>query len=314
VKLAEIGGILQGRVYGNSELIVHNVLPPEDALQADLTFLFDASMKTSAGVVVSQEEIMGKSGIVVKDTKEAMFLLLNVLAKVEKGLGVSARSVIEADAEVSESCTIEPFAVVRNKARIGRGTYVGAQCYVDEGVVVGENCRVYPNTCIYRHTQIGNFVVVESNTVIGKEGFGYIKKDRYERIRHIGGVIIGDYVEIGSGVTVDRGTIGNTVIGEGTKIDNQVHVAHNVRIGKNCVIMGQSGIAGSSRIGDNVVICGQVGISDHVEVCDDVIVYAKSAVFKSIKKGMKYSGIPAREHSAVLRAIARLYNEKNRDG
>jgi UDP-3-O-[3-hydroxymyristoyl] glucosamine N-acyltransferase len=313
VKLTEIGGIIQGRVYGNSEFIVHNVLPPEDARQLDLTFLFDASTKTNAGVIVSQEEIMGKSGIVVKDTREAMFLLLNVLARAETGLGVSARSVIEADAAISEHCTIEPFAVIRNRACIGKGTYIGAQCYIDEGVVIGENCRIYPSTCIYRHSQIGNFVVVESNSVIGKEGFGYIKKDRYERIRHIGGVIIGNYVEIGSGVTIDRGTIGNTVIGEGTKIDNQVHVAHNVRIGRNCIIMGQSGIAGSSKIGNNVIICGQVGISDHVEICDDAIVYAKSAVFKSIRKGMKYSGIPAREHSAVLRALARLYREKEKD-
>jgi UDP-3-O-[3-hydroxymyristoyl] glucosamine N-acyltransferase len=310
VKLADIGGIIQGRVYGNSEFIVQNVLPPEDAAQSDLTFLFDPSGKTNAGVVVSQKEVMGKSGIVVKDTKEAMFLLLNVLAKAEKGLGVSARSVIEADAVISDSCTVEPFAVVRNKARIGTGTFIGAHCYIDEGVVVGDNCKIYPNTCIYKHSQIGDFVIVESNTVIGKEGFGYIKRDKYERIRHIGGVIIDDFVELGSGVTVDRGTIGNTVIGAGTKIDCQVHVAHNVRIGKNCIIMGQSGVAGSSKIGNNVIICGQVGISDHVEIEDNVIVYAKSAVFKPLRKGMKYSGIPAREHGAVLRAIARLYNEK----
>jgi len=310
VKLADVGGLIQGRVYGNSEFIVQNVLPPEDAAQSDLTFLFDPSGKTNAGVVVSQEEVMGKSGIVVKDTREAMFLLLNVLAKAEKGLGVSARSVIEADAVISESCTVEPFAVIRNKARIGAGTYIGAHCHIDEGVVVGDNCKIYPNTCIFKHSQIGDFVIVESNTVIGKEGFGYIKRDRYERIRHIGGVIIGNFVELGSGVTVDRGTIGNTVIGEGTKIDCQVHVAHNVRIGRNCIIMGQSGIAGSSKIGNNVIICGQVGISDHVEIEDNVIVYAKSAVFKPLRKGMKYSGIPAREHGAVLRAIARLYNEK----
>ncbi len=309
MKLADIGGIIHGRVYGNSELVVQNVLPPEDALQSDLTFLFDASVKTGAGVVVSQEEIMGKSGIVVKDTKEAMFLLLNVLAKAEKGLGVSAHSVVDAGAAISEACTIEPFTVVRNGAHIGARAYIGAQCYIDEGVVVGDNCKIYPNTCIYRHTQIGDFVIIESNTVIGKEGFGYIKRDRYERIRHIGGVIIGSFVEIGSGVTVDRGTIGNTVIGEGTKIDSQVHVAHNVRIGRNCIIMGQSGIAGSSRIGNNVIICGQVGISDHLEIADDVVVYAKSGVFKPLKKGMKYSGIPAREHSAVLRAVARLYSE-----
>ncbi len=313
MRLSDIGSIIGGRVYGNSEFVVRNVLPPEEALEPDMTFLFDPLYKTNAGTVVSKEEILGKSGIVVKDVKEAMFVLLKALAKAETEFGISTRSVVEAGAEISESCTIEPFTVIRKNVRIGSGTYIGAQCYIDEGVVVGANCRIHPNATIYRHTQIGDFVVVESNTVIGKEGFGYIKREKYERMRHIGGVIIGDFVEIGSGTTIDRGTIGNTVVGEGTKIDNQVHIAHNVRIGRNCIIMGQSGIAGSSKIGNNVILCGQVGISDHVEIADDVIVYAKSGVFKSLRKGAKYSGTPAREHSAVLKALARLYGEKKNE-
>jgi UDP-3-O-[3-hydroxymyristoyl] glucosamine N-acyltransferase len=151
--------------------------------------------------------------------------------------------------------------------------------------------------------------MINSSAVIGKEGFGYVRRKRYEKIPHIGGVIIESFVEIGSGVTIDRGTIGDTVIGEGTKLDNQVHVAHNVKIGKNCIIMGQTGIAGSSRIGDNVILCGQVGISDHLQIENDVIVYAKSGVFKSLNQGKKYSGNPAREHDAVLRAMARLYRK-----
>jgi len=307
VKLTDIAVIVDGAVYGDGEFDVKNVLPPPEAQPSDLTFLFDAPLDTNAGAVVSHSKIDGKSGIVVKDVKEAMFRLLRKFASVEKKSEISQRSIIEEGAKLASSCTVEPFTIIKNGAQVGHGTSVGAQCYIDEGVVIGASCRISPNTVIYKHTQIGNHVMVDSNTVIGKEGFGYVRKERYERIRHIGGVIIGDFVEIGSGVSIDRGTVGNTVVGEGTKIDNQVHIAHNVRIGRNCIIMGQSGIAGSSKIGNNVVLCGQVGISDHLEIQDDVVVYAKSGVFKPLKQGVKYSGIPAREHSAVLRAIARLY-------
>lgn len=307
MKLADVAVIVGGTVYGDSAFHVKNVLPPADARSTDLTFLFDLSVNTNAGAVVSHRKIEGKNGIVVRDPKDAMFRLLREFAKVEKRSEISQRAIIEEGARLASSCTVEPFTVIKRNAQIGHGTSIGAQCYIDEGVVIGASCRILPCTVIHKHTQLGNFVIVDSNTVIGKEGFGYVKKERYERIRHIGGVIIGDFVEIGSGVSIDRGTIGNTVIGEGTKIDNQVHIAHNVRIGKNCIIMGQAGIAGSSKIGDNVVLCGQVGISDHLEIQDNVVVLAKSGVFKPLKQGAKYSGIPAREHSAVLRALARLY-------
>ena len=307
MKLKEFSNLIAGIVYGDGNMEIRKVLPPEDAEENDLTFMFDYGSRTSAGAVVGCSKMEGKSGIIVKDTKEAMFLLLMVLAGHDKPRGISAKSDIEEGVLIPKSCTVEPFAVVRKGAIIGQNVFIGAHCYIDERVVVGDNCYVHPNAVVYSDTRIGNFVTIGANSVIGKEGFGYIKHERYERMKHIGGVVIESYVELGSNVTVDRGTIGNTVIGEGTKIDNQVHIAHNVVIGKNCIIMGQSGIAGSSRLGNNVVVCGQAGISDHLTVEDDVIVYAKSGVFKSLKKGRKYSGTPAREHSTVLRAIARLY-------
>jgi UDP-3-O-[3-hydroxymyristoyl] glucosamine N-acyltransferase len=309
VKLADIASIVAGTVYGNIEFKIENILPPEDAQASDLTFIFENKQQTDAGAIISSRKVAGKSGIVVENTKQALFFLLQELGKTQKTAGVSPQAILEAGVKLSEPCTVEPFAVIRKNAHIGCGTYVGAHCYIDEGVVIGENCEIEPNTVIYKGTKIGDHVMLNASAVIGKEGFGYIKRERYEKIRHIGGVVIESYVEIGSGVTIDRGTIGNTVVGEGTKIDNQVHIAHNVKIGKNCIIMGQVGIAGSSRLGDNVILCGQVGVSDHLDIEDNVIVYAKSGVFKQLKKGKKYSGIPAREHDAVLRAMARMYRK-----
>ena len=283
------------------------------AREDDLTFLFDAGTNTNAYVIIGSEEVTGKSGIIVKDVKHALFLLLRHLSKLERPKGVSQKSIIEGNVRLSKSCTVEPYAVVRKNTVVGNNSYIGANCYIDENVVIGDNCEIHPSVVIYAHTKIGNFVIVGANSVVGKEGFGYFKREKYERIKHIGGVIIENFVELGGNVTVDRGTVGHTVIGAGTKIDNLVHIAHNVKIGKNCMIVGQCGIAGSTRLGNDVVLCGQVGISDHLEIEDDVVVYAKSGVFKSLKKGRKYSGIPAREHSAVLRAIARLYKSGQAD-
>lgn len=307
MRLAEIARIVHGSLYGKKDFVVKNILPPEDAGKNDLTFLFNTSMKTHAGALVATKRIKDKNGIIVKNPKNAMYVLLKTLSKTTKKKHISTQSIIERDVLLPSSCIIESFAVIKRDAKIGNGTYIGAHCYIDEGVIIGKNCDIHPNTVIYKNTETGNFVTINANSVIGKEGFGYIKKRRYERFKHIGGVKIADFVEIGGNVTIDRGTIGHTIIGEGTKIDNLVQIAHNVKIGKNCIIMGQVGIAGSTKIGNNVVLCGQVGVKDHVDVDDGVIVYAKSGVFTPLKRRGVYSGIPARKHRMVLKALARLY-------
>jgi len=307
VKLSDIAAIVGGSRYGR-DLEIRNILPPEDAQRNDLAFLFNPSKKTRAGAVIARHKIAGKSGVVVNNPQEAMYILLKKISTTKRRKRISHDAVIEEEISIPRSCVIEPFAVIKRGARIGTGTYIGAHAYIDEDVSIGKDCEIHANTTIYKNSRIGDFVSISSNTVVGKEGFGYLRrKSRYERLRHIGGVVIRDFVDIGSNVTIDRGTIGDTVLGEGTKIDNQVHIAHNVKIGKHCIIMGQVGIAGSTKIGNNVILCGQVGIGDHLKIGDNVIVYAKSGVFKSLPHNREYSGTPAREHRAVLRAIARLY-------
>jgi UDP-3-O-[3-hydroxymyristoyl] glucosamine N-acyltransferase len=310
VKLFEVASYVKGILYGKKNFIIENIQPPNDATTNDLTFLFDPSQKTNAGAVIAKRKIKGKNGIIVKDAREAMFILLEKLStrsSKRKITEISPRAIIEENVTLPTSCIIEPFVIIKSGAKIGDSTCIGAHCVIDRDVSIGKHCEIHPHTVIYKNTQIGNFVSIHASAVIGKEGFGYVKKRGYKRFKHIGGVVIGDFVEIGGNVTIDRGTIGHTIIGRGSKIDNLVHIAHNVKIGTNCIIMGQVGIAGSATIADNVVLCGQVGVKDHVTIGNDVTVYAKSGVFAPLKSNEVYSGIPARQHRAVLKALARLY-------
>lgn len=289
--------------------VIRNIQPPDDAGIKDLTFLFNAHQTTKAGAVIAAFKVKGKNGIIVKDAKRSLYSLLQHLDKQRSRWGISPKAEIASDVRCPRRCRIDPFVVIEQGTGIGQGTVISAQSYVGEGVVIGRNVMIHPHVIIFPGTMIRDHVTIHSNTVIGKPGFGYIKGKRFRRIPHIGGVIINAFVEIGGNVAIDRATIGSTIIGEGTKIDNLVHIGHNVKIGKNCIIMGQVGIAGSARIGDRVTLCGQVGVSDHVRIGNNAVVYAKSAVFKSIPARRVYSGIPAREHRAVLRALGRLYRE-----
>jgi UDP-3-O-[3-hydroxymyristoyl] glucosamine N-acyltransferase len=162
------------------------------------------------------------------------------------------------------------------------------------GCDVGEDACLFPNVVLYRGTKIGRRVVIHAGTVIGSDGFGYVLDEgRHRKVLHLGNVIIGDDVEIGANTAIDRGALGATVIGEGTKIDNLVHIAHNVVIGRNCLIMGQVGFAGSTRLGDYVIIASQSGIADHLNLGNQVIVGAKSGVMRDVPDGGRVLGTPA---------------------
>ncbi len=306
MRLKNIAKIINGRLYGR-DIEIRTILPPEEATRNSITFLFNPELKTNAGAVISEARIINKNCIVVKDCKKAMYFLLKKLSLLKIKPSIAVTAVIADGAKIQDSSTVEDYAVIKRGVKIGAGCYIGSGVYIDEDVTIGNYCTIGHNVVIYRNTIIGNYVHIGANSVIGKEGFGYIKFKGYKRIPHIGNVIIEDYVEIGSCVCIDRATVGKTIISSGTKIDNLVHFAHNVHIGKNCLIMGQSGIAGSTKIGDNVIICGQSGVSDHLKVGENAIIYAKSAVFSNLEPNKKYSGIPAREHYLVLKALARLY-------
>ena len=305
--LSEIAAITGGRLYGRARFSVRDILTPEDAGPSDLAFVFDPKTATRAGAVVARQRGLKKNGIVVRDPRAALYKLLKKLSPTRPLPRISSHAVISRRAIVAPGCRIDAFAVIGDDVRLGSHTWIGSHASIADGSFIGRHCAVGPQTVIQGQTVIGDFVDIAAGCVIGKPGFGFIRMRGWRRLPHIGGVRIGDRVEIGAGTVIDCGTIGETIIGSGTKIDNLVHIGHNVKVGRNCLLMGQVGIAGSSVCGDNVILCGQVGVSDHVRIGRNAIVYAKSAVFKSIPASGVWSGIPARPHQAVLKALSRLY-------
>jgi UDP-3-O-[3-hydroxymyristoyl] glucosamine N-acyltransferase len=204
--------------------------------------------------------------------------------------GIHPTAVVDPTAGVGAGVCIGAHAVISAGVRIGEGTSIGANCVVGADSVVGRHCRLYPNVTLYHAVVLGDRCIVHSAVVIGSDGFGFAKADkRYHKIAQLGGVVIGNDVEVGAGTSIDRGALDDTVIEDGVKIDNQVQIAHNVHIGSNTVICGCSAIAGSSVIGKNCTIAGAVGVINHITICDEVTVTAMSLVSQNIDSPGVYS-------------------------
>lgn len=220
--------------------------------------------------------------------------------------GISDRAVIDPSARLEDGVEVEPLAVIGAGAEIGSGTRIGAGAIIGAGVKIGRDCTIAAGAsilCAY----IGNHVIIHNGARIGQDGFGYAPGPRgMIKIVQIGRVIIQDHVEIGANTTVDRGTMDDTVIGEGTKIDNQVQIGHNVRIGRHCGIVSQVGIAGSARIGDGVMIGGAVGVNGHITIGDGAQIAAMSGVAADVPPGERYGGLPARPMKDFLRDVAEM--------
>jgi UDP-3-O-[3-hydroxymyristoyl] glucosamine N-acyltransferase len=219
--------------------------------------------------------------------------------------GVSPQAVVSHGARVHERAQVCALAVIEPGAEVAEGACVGAGSYVGEGCFVGKDSYLYPRVTLYRNVRLGERVLVHSGAVLGADGFGYAQSEAGAlKVPQVGSVEIEDDVEIGANTTIDRGTLGATRIGKGTKIDNLVMIAHNVQIGRHCILVSQVGIAGSTHVGHGVIIAGQVGIADHAEIGDGVTIGAKSGVSGSLEAGKTYLGSPAREVSEAKRIFA----------
>lgn len=297
----KIGGILDGD--GNIE--IHGVAGISEAGTGEISFVANpkyASLaaSTKAGAVIVSEDWKEECPAVLIRSKnpDAAFaqvatLFYTPVPALEPGVHPSA--IVADDVELGEGASIGPMCVIEAGVKIGENSTVSAQCYIGHRVCIGENTVLYPQVSVREAAVIGSRTIIHNGTVVGSDGFGYSVDDKGVRtkIKQIGSVHIGDDVEIGANVTIDRARFGKTTIGNGTKIDNLVQIAHNVTIGENVVIISQVALAGSCSIGDRTVIAGQSGVAGHIRVGSDVVVAGKTGVTKDVSPGEYMMGMPA---------------------
>jgi UDP-3-O-[3-hydroxymyristoyl] glucosamine N-acyltransferase len=306
-------------LHGDGTVVIGGARPLGEAQPGDITFLVDTKhaaqlprSRAAAAVVPSGVSPNGIPLIQVADPLDAFITIVKHLrgAAVVKPHGVDPRAFVHPTAQIGEAASIYPFAVV------GEGSVLGARCTLYSGAVVGKHCKLgddvtlYPNAVLYDDCIVGDRVIIHASAVIGADGFGYRQNGgRHIKVPQLGRVEIAADVEIGACTTIDRGTFEATRIGEGTKIDNLVQVAHNCQIGKHNLLVSQMGIAGSSSTDDYVVIAGQVGVTDHVHIGAGAIIGAKAGVTKDVPAGQRTLGAPAtpeREQKRILMSLEKL--------
>lgn len=305
MRAEELAKNLNAKIEGDGSIWLTGVAAPEDAEESDLIYLEAVKHKERAetsrarcAIVAEGVQLRNKTTLEVKEPKLMFAKAAEHLLEEETiAQGVPATAVIDASAKLGPGVAVGPYAVIEADAMIGAGTQIGAFCFVGKGARIGEACRIFPRVTLYAKAKLGNRVRVHSGAVIGGDGFGYVYGEgEYRKFPQAGGVEIGDDVEIGSNATIARGSLGRTQIGRGTKLDNMVHVAHNVEIGEHTVIAAQTGISGSCKIGDHVVIGGQVGVGDHCAIESGSVVGSQAGIptGKKIRAGQTVWGTPAR--------------------
>lgn len=317
----EVAALTGGRLVGPAEVTVQGVAPLERAGPGDLSFLAGRRylpyfQRSSASVVLCKPEFAGEAQgpacrVVVDDPYVGLLAVIPVLyPQPVWEPGVHPTAVIGPETVWEDPVAIGPYAVLGRGVRLGKNARIGAGCVLGDGVEAGDGLLLYPNVVCYSGTVIGHRVIVHAGARLGSDGFGYVPGkagEGHRKIPQVGRCLIGDDVEIGANTTVDRGSVDDTVIGPGTKIDNLVQVAHNVRIGARCLIAAMAGIAGSTHVGDDVFLAGQVGLADHLTVGRGARVTVQGGVIGNIPPGATVSGYPARDHREFLRAQAALY-------
>lgn len=311
----ELAKYLKARIDGDGAMLLSGVAAPEDAGREDLIYVDAAKHKERAEasrarcvIVMEGMELKNKTTLAVTQPKVAFAkAAVRLLEPVPIAAGRHATALIDASAKLGSGVTVGPYAVIEGDVVIGANTEIGAFCFIGRRSTIGESCRLFPRVNLYAGALLGNRVTVHSGAVIGGDGFGYVYGEgQYIQFPQVGEVEIGDDVEIGSNATIARGSLGKTRIDCGVKLDNLVHVAHNVHIGEHTVIAAQTGISGSCEIGDHVVIGGQVGVADHCTIESGSVVGAQAGIpsGKKIRAGETVWGTPARSLARFKRQYA----------
>lgn len=305
----QIAGLLNGTVEGNEGVLVSSLSKIEEGKPGSLSFLSNTLYvpyvyETDASVV-----IMNRTLVLDKPTKPTLTIirvddpyasfarLLEIYYEIKQNKkGIEQLSYISQSAKYGSDCYIGAFAYIGENVKIGNNVKIYPHCFIGDNVIIGDNCTLYSGVKIYYDCVIGKNCIIHASTVVGSDGFGFAPNpdDNHKKIPQIGNVIIEDYVEIGSNTSIDRATMGSTIIRKGAKLDNLVQIAHNVEIGENAILAGGAFVAGSSRIGKNVMMGGQAGVVGHIKVADGVKIAGQSGVGSTIEtEGLVVQGSPA---------------------
>ncbi len=325
---AQIALIVNGKVEGDPNATVDSFGKIEEAKEGQLTFFSNPKYeeyiyKTKASVVLINEAFELKQPISatlirVPDAYTAFATLLTKYQEIvqQQLTGIQQPSYIAKTATYGENIFVGAFAYIGEHVKIGSNTKIFPNTYIGDNVIIGDNCTIDPGVKIYHDCKIGNYVNILAGTVIGSDGFGFAPQPdgTFIKIPQLGNVIIEDNVDIGANATIDRATVGATIIKSGAKLDNLIQVGHNAEVGSNTIIAAQAGVSGSTKIGKNVMIGGQAGLVGHIQLGDGAKVNAQSGVSKSIEPGKAVTGSPAYDYTAALRsqAIARNLPEMER--
>lgn len=312
VTTAQITNMLGGELRGDGSMVITGIAPAEFAKAGDLTFAenesyFNTAERSEASAVLVSGDFQtgGKVLIKVPNVRVAVAKLLSVFFQEdEEPQGIHGSAVVARSAQVDPTAHVGAGCVIGEGVKVGAGCVLLSGCQVRKDCVLGEEVVLHCNVVLYPRTRVGNRVVIHAGSVIGSDGYGYVfDQGRHVKMPQVGHVIIHDDVEIGANVAIDRGALGPTVIGQGTKIDNLVHIAHNVSIGRHNLIMGQCGFAGSTKLGDYCVIASQSGVADHLSLGPQAVVGAKSGVMRDVPPKQKVLGIPAQPDKQMKRQL-----------
>jgi UDP-3-O-[3-hydroxymyristoyl] glucosamine N-acyltransferase len=316
---SEIAQAVRGTLEGNGNVAIEGAAGLDVATEKEISFFHnpkysDQLERTKAGVVILPSKTNGlkaPEGKTLIRVPNPPLAFAQVLALFERQLqrppapGIHAQTAVHPKAQIGPGVAIGPFTTIEEGAKVGAGTVIYNGCYIGAQSVIGDNCLIYPNVVLREYTRLGARVIIQPGAVLGSDGYGFATHEgKHFKIPQIGHVVIEDDVEVGANVTIDRATTGETRVGSGTKIDNLVHIAHNVQIGKNCLIVAQVGISGSTKIGNQVTLAGQVGIVGHVTIGDNAVIAAQSGIMNNVEPGAVLFGTPARPHRETMKLQA----------
>ena len=316
IPIEELAQCVQATLQGSSDVLISGLSHLEGATCGDLSFVLkpkfhETAKQSNAAAFLTAQPIPDdpRPQLICPNPMLALVTLAQkFFAPPFPERGIHPTAVTGHDVRIGPDVSIGPLVTIGDRAQIGSGVTIYAGVHIGENTVIGDDCILYPHVSLLTNCILGHRVILHSGTVIGSDGFGYAQHDgRHHKIPQLGNVVIEDDVELGANVTVDRATFGSTIIREGTKIDNQVQIAHNVAIGEHCIIVAQVGIAGSTRLGHHVMIGGQAGLVDHLTIGDQVKIASGAGVTNHVESNHTVGGRPAVAHNTWRKAQVLQY-------